>query len=90
MPEVKSALLKKGYIYVWMGGGITGDIQINDTDVHAPLKAKYRQLEMELMLRQLPHNQNKIPSPSRDEMMSMLTECFETLDIDFTTRFKGH
>eukprot|EP00794_Sanderia_malayensis_P013649 gene13649-15078_t len=89
MPEVKAALLKRGYIYVGIGGGITGDIQINDTDVHAPLKAKYRQLEMELMLRQLQSDPKKIPSPSRDEMMSMLNESFSALDIDFCTRFKS-
>ena len=42
MPEVKSALLKRGYILVGIGGGVTGDIQINDTDIHSPLKKKYR------------------------------------------------
>ena len=42
MPEVKSALLKRGYILEGIGGGVTGDIQINDTDIHSPLKKKYR------------------------------------------------
>ena len=37
MPEVKEAFLKRGYILVVIGGGITGDIQINDTHLHAPL-----------------------------------------------------
>ena len=36
MPEVKEALLKRGYVYIGIGGGITCDIQINDTDIHAP------------------------------------------------------
>ena len=39
MPEIKAALLKKGYIFVGIGAGVTGDIQINDTDFHTPLKA---------------------------------------------------
>ena len=39
MPEVQEALLKKGYVYVGIGGGITGDIQINDTNTHAPFVA---------------------------------------------------
>ena len=42
MPEIKAALLRKGYIFVGIGGGVTGDIQINDTDLHSPLKAKHR------------------------------------------------
>ena len=29
LPEVKEALLKRGYVYVGIGGGITGDIQVN-------------------------------------------------------------
>ena len=39
LPEMKAALLKKGYIFVGIGGGVTGDIQINDIDFHSPLKA---------------------------------------------------
>ena len=34
MPEVKEAFLKRGYVPNIIGGGITGDIQINDTDIH--------------------------------------------------------
>ena len=37
MLEIKAALLKKGYIFVGIGGGVTGDIQINNTDFHSPL-----------------------------------------------------
>ena len=51
--EVRTALLERGYILVLIGGGITGDIQINDTDFHAPLKAKYREFEMSKMLDKL-------------------------------------
>ena len=29
LPEVKEALLKRGCVYVGIGGGITGDIQVN-------------------------------------------------------------
>ena len=59
MPEVKSALLKRGYILVGIGGGVTGDIQINNTDIHSPLKKKYRELEQELMIASLDLNQTK-------------------------------
>ena len=33
MPEITAALLKKSYIFIGIGGGVTGDIQINDTDL---------------------------------------------------------
>ena len=41
-PEVEKAFSRKGYFLVHIGGGITGDIQVNDTDYHQPLKAEYR------------------------------------------------
>ena len=53
MPEVRQALFKKGYVLIIIGGGITGDIQINDTNCHRDLKKHYRDLEMNLMLGQL-------------------------------------
>ena len=89
MPEIKEALLKRGYVPVIIGGGVTGDIQINDTDLHSPLKAKYRELEQLLMIDQLKANPKKIPQPSRDDMMRMLSESFEAVEIDVVTHFKS-
>ena len=82
MPEIRQALFKKGYILVIIGGGITGDIQINDTHCHCRLKSQYRDLEMKLILEQLEKNPTKIPTPSRNEMMSMLLAWWEKLQID--------
>ena len=36
-----------------IGGGFTGDIQINDTHCQALVKAYYRELEIKLVLNQL-------------------------------------
>ena len=87
MPEVRQALLKDGCLIVVIGGGITGDIQINDTSCHHNLK-KHREFEMNLMLEQLNNDPNKIPSPSRDEMMRMLLKAWELLDVDAEREFK--
>ena len=89
VPEIKEALLKRGYVPVIIGGGVTGDIQINDTDLHSLLKAKYRELEQLLMIDQLKANPKKIPQPSRDDMMRMLSESFEAVEIDVITHFKS-
>ena len=89
MPEIKEALLKRGYVPVIIGGGVTGDIQINDTDLHSPLKAKYRELEQLLMIDQLKANPKKIPQPSGDDTMRMLLESFETAETDVVTHFKS-
>ena len=89
MPEIREALFKKGYILVIIGGGITGDIQINDTHCHAHLKAYYREEEMKLVLEQLQGNPNKIPSPSRNEIMAMLIRSWKKLDINVGKAFKS-
>ena len=39
MPEIKEALLKRGYFLVVIGREVTSNIQVNDTEVHFPLKA---------------------------------------------------
>ena len=78
--EIRKKLLAKGYILVIIGGGITGDIQINDTHLHHQLKAKYRERECELMLKKLRTDPTKIPAPTRDDMMQMLSESWELLN----------
>ena len=89
MPEVRQALFKKGYVLVIIGGGITGDIQISDTNCHRDLKKHYRDLKMKLMLEQLEKDPIKITSPSRNEMMSMLLQMWETLEIHTKREFKS-
>ena len=78
-PSVEKALFSKGYFNVVIGGGITGDIQVNDTDYHQPLKKEYRQMEMQLMVKQLTDNPKKIPAPSRDEIMSLFNSAWTTV-----------
>ena len=89
MPEVRQALLKKGYVLVAIGVRITGDIQINDTSCHHNLKKHYYEFEMNLMLKQLNNDPDKIPSPLRDEMMRTLLEAWELLDVDTEREFKS-
>ena len=75
MSEFRQALFKKGYALIIVGGGITGDIQINDTNCHPDLKKHYRDLETKLMLEQLEKDPIKIYSPLRNEMMCMLLQA---------------
>ena len=70
---IKNALSAKGYVPIIMGGGITGDMQINDTHLDCPLKSVYRERESLLMIEQLRADPPKIPSPNRNEMMVVLT-----------------
>ena len=60
-------------------GGIIGDLQANDTDLHHLLKTSYREKETALMIEKLRENPDKIPSPSRDEIMKMCKAAFEEM-----------
>ena len=88
--EVRQALLARGYILVCIGGGITGDIQVNDTHVHHMLKKEYRERESALMLKQLTENPQKVPNASRDDMMNMLASSWEALKVDPVLALKNN
>ena len=75
------------YRYYWWWH--TGNIQNNDTNCHRDLEKHYRDLEVKLILEQLEKDPIKIPSPSRNEMVSMLWQAWETLEIDTKREFKS-
>ena len=66
-----------------MGGGITGFIQANDTDLHKRLKALYREEEMNLMLKMLEANKSKIPFPNWENMIKMLMSLWDAITTFF-------
>ena len=88
--EIRKAFLARGYILVCIGGGITSDVQVNDTHVHHLLKKEYRQKEAQLMLDQLREHPHKVPSPSRNEIMAMLTDSWEGLNINTLQALKSN
>ena len=90
LPELRASLLKKGYVLVVIGGGITGDVQVNDTHLHHQLKGKYRGKETALMLQKLEAEPNKIPSPTRDDMMDMLLASWESVKLDPVLALKNN
>ena len=88
MPDVRKTLYERGYILVLIGGGITGDVQINDTHMHRPLKRHYRDEEAELMLKKLPENSSKIPSPDRSEIINLTIGAWNNITVDCPRAFQ--
>ena len=66
-----------------MGGGITGFIQANDTDLHKRLKALYREEEMNLMLKMLEANKSIIPFLNWENMIKMLMSLWDAITTFF-------
>ena len=60
-----------------LSGGITGDLQLNNTDLHHPLKASYRKKEAASVIEKLRENPDNISCPSRGETMKMRKAAFE-------------
>ena len=75
---------------VILPGGITGDLQVNDTDLHHPLKILYREKESALVIDLLTENPGKIPAPNRDQMMRLCQAAFNEalVDVDISGAFK--
>ena len=78
MPEVRQAFFKKCtfLLLLVVELPVMYRLMIQINDCHHHLKTLYRDLEMKLMLEQLEKDPTKIPSPSRNEMMSMLSEAW--------------
>lgn len=77
--DVKKALRGRGWIQIVFGGGITGDLQVNDTHLHHRLKTGYRLREETFYRNALKNDPNKIPSMNRDDQMRILTESYDDL-----------
>ena len=64
-------------------------MQVNDTDLHAPLKGAYREREQNLMIEKLRKEPNKIPKPERTDMMEMIVSSLASLKVDLQRAFKS-
>jgi hypothetical protein len=88
--SVSRAALEKGYIPVIYGGGITGDLQVNDTHIHHLLKSLYRRKEAALLLSLLQICRNKIPTPSRHDQAEMICESWSELTVNLQMAYKNN
>ena len=86
--EIRKAIWHREYILLVIGGGITGFLQINDTHLQKQLKNEYSKNESALMLEKLKKNPQKVPSPDRSEMMSLLVESEKSIALDTNAAFK--
>ena len=89
MPEVRKALWDQGFILLIIGGGIARFVQVNDTHFHKQLNNEFREKESESMLGKLTKDPQKIPSPNRSEIMSLLVESEKAIALDTNATIKS-
>ena len=75
---VQKAALKKKYITLVIPGGLTGDIQVCDTDLNMPLKAAYKKQEKAWLAAQL-HIKRFPPKESTDPTATGFTPTRELM-----------
>ena len=70
--------------------GVTGDLQISNTDLYHPIKSLYHEKEAALLIEKLRENLDKILSSSKDGIMKMCKAAFkETIaKVDVSNAFK--
>ena len=73
-----------------IGGGITGDMQPNDTALHHNFKIVYREKEQQLLTTKLRENPDKVPSLTRNEIMVLTAESWDDCDVDQEMAFKAN
>ena len=89
MPEVRKALWDQGFILLIIGGGIARFVQVNDTHFHKQLNNEFREKESESMFGKLTKDPQKVPSPNRNEMMSLLVESEKAIALETSATFKS-
>ena len=66
-PAVRRAAWHRGYVLIAHGGGVTGVMQVNDTDLHQPLKRQYMDLKSSEMLDQQQLRPAAVPVPRKED-----------------------
>ncbi len=71
-PAVRRCAWHRGYVLIVHGGGCTGVVQPNDTDLHQELKKQYCEVEMADMLEQQRLRPRGVPVTRKSDTLSWL------------------
>ena len=80
MQSVRDVALKKGFVVIDIGGGTTGIVQWNDTDLHILTSKQLQQLENESLHLQLEEKRWKMPEKTRQDLIDDVAAIWHTLD----------
>ncbi len=75
--EVRRLCWNRGYLLVYIGGGCTPALQVNDTHLHGPLSFDYQQREMALLAAHMEINPKGLKVMSREDCLRTLVEAYE-------------
>ena len=80
-PAVRRAAWHRGYVLIAHGGGVTGVMQVNDTDLHQPLKRQYMDLESSEMLDQQRLRPAAVPVPRKQDCIVWMATVWHNLAL---------
>ena len=79
--SIKAMCREFGVKVLYIGGGITGDVQTLDTDRHHPLACRYRNAEINDAARQLEVRPHRLPSVSRATVFRRTCDAWKEVDF---------
>ena len=79
--NVRRLAWQKGYVVCIHGGGVTGVVQPNDTDLHQHLRRLYCELENDAMIRWQMADKRSIPSPDAADSIRWMAQCWRRVSL---------
>jgi hypothetical protein len=87
-PEVRAAALAKKYVLLIVPGGLTPDVQVADTHLNKPLKAKYKEYEDAWVMMKR-SEKVPLPTPGKEEQLRWALGAYQVLNfMDIAKGFK--
>ena len=69
---VRQLCFTRGYLLVYIGGGCTCTMQVNDTHLHHPLSRGYQEQEMQWLAAEMAEDPGKLPIIKRSNCIDLL------------------
>ncbi|MCP3919840.1 MAG: hypothetical protein GY711_30270, partial [bacterium] len=76
LESLKRLAWQRGFVLVQIGGGCTGTIQVNDTDLHQKLRHDYQQEEMRTAVEQMREDPTRVPSMRPADCIGVLADVW--------------
>jgi hypothetical protein len=77
--NVKALCKERGFMRIMYGGGVTGILQWNDTDLHARIELEILELEAQDFHKQLEQRPWRVPTRERQDLVDDVAACWANL-----------
>ena len=80
-PRIREFCFQRKYLLVYIGGGTTCTMQVNDTHLHLPLSKIYQDTEMRWLASEMQEVPSRLPSVKREQCMEFLMHGYRRCEL---------